>query len=138
MQPSSARCPRCKADFPVAVGASTLCPRCVFDLALTAGSVAGPGAEGGPAAADFQALFPDFEVQAPIARGGMGIVYRARDLQTGSMVALKVLLPELADDPAFTERFEREARVLRKLNHPNIVGLDDYGHRGDLYYLTAR
>jgi Tol biopolymer transport system component len=71
-----------------------------------------------------------YEVLAPIGAGGMGEVYRARDTKLDREVAIKVLPSELASDPERLVRFEREAKVLAALNHPNIAqlyGLEDSG-----------
>jgi serine/threonine protein kinase len=73
-----------------------------------------------------------YEIVAPIASGGMGEVYRARDARLGRDVALKVLPDDLAADPDRRRRFEHEARVLAALNHPNVAaiyGLEDNGGR---------
>jgi serine/threonine protein kinase len=68
-----------------------------------------------------------FEVVAPIGSGGMGEVYRARDLELGREVALKVLPDEFAHDPSRLVRFEREARATAALNHPNILVILEVG-----------
>ena len=62
-----------------------------------------------------------------IGRGGMGAVYRARQRELDRLVALKILPRSLGDDPAFADRFTREARALAKLNHPGIVTIYDFG-----------
>src|SRR6266566_1810144 len=62
-----------------------------------------------------------YEILAPIGAGGMGEVYRARDTKLGRDVAIKVLPQALAQDPERLARFEREAKVLAVLNHPNIA-----------------
>jgi serine/threonine protein kinase len=64
-----------------------------------------------------------YEVGIPLGAGGMGEVYRARDAKLNRDVALKVLLPEVADDPERLARFRREAQILASLNHPNIAHL---------------
>src|SRR5262245_41943070 len=64
-----------------------------------------------------------FEVTALLGEGGMGAVYRARDTKLNRDVALKVLLPEVANDPERLARFRREAQVLASLNHPSIGGI---------------
>ena len=72
--------------------------------------------------------FGPYEVVAPLGAGGMGEVYRARDARLGRDVAIKVLPPAFANDADRLARFEREARALAALNHPNIgaiYGLED-------------
>ena len=64
-----------------------------------------------------------YHVLAPLGAGGMGEVYRARDTRLGRNVALKVLPRQFTDDPDRLARFEREARVLASLNHPNIAAI---------------
>src|SRR5437764_9491663 len=71
-----------------------------------------------------------YEVVAPIGAGGMGEVYRARDTRLAREVAIKVVPPELK------QRFEREARAISQLNHPNICTLHDVGHEGEHDYLV--
>jgi serine/threonine protein kinase len=66
----------------------------------------------------------------------MGAVYKARQTKLDRLVALKVLPPEWGADPAFAERFAREARTLARLNHPHIVAVHDFGEAGGLYYLV--
>jgi serine/threonine protein kinase len=77
-----------------------------------------------------------YEVLRHIATGGMGAVYKARDLDLGRVVALKVLPAELATRPAVLERFRREARHAARLSHKNIVTLYAWGVDQDLYYLA--
>src|SRR5215210_4415979 len=62
-----------------------------------------------------------YEILAPLGAGGMGEVYRARDTKLNRDVAIKVLLPAVANDPDRLARFGREAQVLASLNHPNIA-----------------
>ena len=78
-----------------------------------------------------------YEIVAPLGAGGMGEVYRARDTRLGREVALKVLPPAMALDPARRARFEQEARAAAALNHPNIVGLYDVGEAEDVFYIVS-
>ena len=68
-----------------------------------------------------------YEIQSAIGAGGMGEVYKARDTRLDRTVAIKVLPAQLANDPQFRERFEREARAVAALNHPHICTLHDIG-----------
>ncbi|GAA1080937.1 Stk1 family PASTA domain-containing Ser/Thr kinase [Kitasatospora arboriphila] len=68
-----------------------------------------------------------YEMQAPLGEGGMASVHRARDRVLGRTVAVKTLHPDLARDPAFRERFRREAQAVAALNHVNIVAVHDSG-----------
>jgi eukaryotic-like serine/threonine-protein kinase len=77
-----------------------------------------------------------YEVQRRIARGGMAEVFLARDLLLARPVAVKVLFPEFAGDPSFVARFRREAQAAANLNHPNIVGVYDWGQEGATYYIV--
>jgi eukaryotic-like serine/threonine-protein kinase len=78
-----------------------------------------------------------YEILAPIGVGGMGEVYRARDTRLGRDVAIKLLPPEFASARSRRERFEREARAVAALNHPNILALHDIGNEdGVLYMIT--
>lgn len=79
-------------------------------------------------------LFPELEIIRLIGRGGMGVVYQARQRSLDRMVALKVLPGSRAGDPQYSERFRREASVLANLKNPKIVALYDYGERGDFLY----
>ncbi|HEX6618473.1 MAG TPA: serine/threonine-protein kinase, partial [Solirubrobacteraceae bacterium] len=78
--------------------------------------------------------FGAYDVQREVGRGGMGVVYLAVDRRLGRRVALKVIVPELAADPQFRQRFEREARVAATLEHPHVVPVYEAGeHDGSLF-----
>ena len=77
-----------------------------------------------------------YEIQQRIGRGGMADVFLARDLLLDRLVAIKVLFPEFATDPAFVERFRREATAAANLNHPNIVGVYDWGEADGTYFIV--
>jgi serine/threonine protein kinase len=78
-----------------------------------------------------------YEVVSFIAAGGMGEVYRARDTRLGRDVAIKLLAPALASDETAVARFEREARAVAALSHPNIVALHDIGRDGATAYVVT-
>ena len=77
-----------------------------------------------------------YEIQQRIGRGGMADVFLARDLLLDRPVAVKVLFPEHAVDPNFVERFRREAQAAANLNHPNIVGVYDWGRYSNTYFMA--
>lgn len=79
----------------------------------------------------------DYEVQSLLGSGGMGEVYRARDLRLGRDVAIKVLPPFLASDRARLRRFEQEARAAAALNHPNILAVHQMGTYEEAPYLVS-
>ena len=77
-----------------------------------------------------------YEILGEVGRGGMGIVYKARDRETGEVVALKVLKPEIAADPAVMQRFKNELRLARKITHKNVCRLHEFNRVGDVAYIT--
>jgi beta-lactam-binding protein with PASTA domain/predicted Ser/Thr protein kinase len=77
-----------------------------------------------------------YELHRRLGRGGMAEVFLARDQLLDRPVAVKVLFPEFATDPAFVERFRREATAAANLNHPNIVGVYDWGEADDTYFIV--
>jgi serine/threonine protein kinase len=80
--------------------------------------------------------FPQFEILECLGRGGMGVVYKARQLALDRMVAIKVLAGERQGDVDFFRRFEREAKLLAQMSHPNIVTVHDFGEADGLYYIV--
>jgi eukaryotic-like serine/threonine-protein kinase len=68
-----------------------------------------------------------YEILSPLAAGGMGEVYRARDTRLGREVAIKVLPASVSQDPDRLRRFEQEARAASALNHPGILTIHDFG-----------
>jgi len=83
-----------------------------------------------------RALGDDYELLNLLGAGGFGRVYRVRDLHLEREVALKVLHPQLTQDPAVVERFRREAQLAARLNHANIVRIYDIGGRSGLIWYT--
>lgn len=110
------------------------------ELTPPAAAAFGPQSFAIPAPQTLAPLFPGLEIQSLLGQGGMGAVYQARQVRLDRLVALKVIRPESANDPAFAERFHREARTLARMNHPNIVGVHDFGEveceGATLYYFV--
>src|SRR4030095_1387532 len=117
-------CPSCQKTLPPG-SPMGLCPECLIKSGFATGTGPGnPGTERGfaaPPVEEIRKLFPQLEVLDLLGRGGMGAVYRARQQTLDRVVALKILPATAAPDPAFAERFNREARALARLNHPRIV-----------------
>jgi tRNA A-37 threonylcarbamoyl transferase component Bud32 len=88
-----------------------------------------------PSVEEITKLFPQLEIIELLGQGGMGAVYKARQPRLNRFVALKILSPEKQNDPQFAERFEREARALAWLTHPNIVTVYDFGEVQGHFYL---
>jgi len=78
-----------------------------------------------------RALEQRYELLGEAGRGGMGIVYRARDRETGELVALKVLKPEIAADAGIVERFKNELRLARKITHKNVCRIHEFNRAAD-------
>ncbi len=77
-----------------------------------------------------------YEIQSPLGVGGMGEVYRAKDTRLDRTVAVKILPSHLSDNPEAKQRFDREARAISSLNHPNICTLHDVGHQDGTDFLV--
>lgn len=136
MQPSTPSniCPTCKSPIP-GDAPGGLCPACTLEKAAKASETnTGRRRSAPPIIAEIAPHFPDLEILELQGTGGMGAVYKARQPQLDRMVALKILSHDLASDPAFVERFNREARVLGRLSHPNIVAVFDFGTAGPFCY----
>jgi len=129
--PEGNNCPQCGTPLPAGALAG-LCPACLLALGAAADSVT-EGKQPAftpPPVTELAPLFPQLEILELIGKGGMGAVYKARQKQLDRIVALKILPPGIGDDPAFAERFTREAKALAKLNHPGIVTLYEFGSSG--------
>jgi hypothetical protein len=139
------RCPNCGVELPIDTPEG-LCPKCLFKAGLESvnDSQAGPeptldsptpSGFRPPEPAELGSQFPQLEVLELLGRGGMGAVYKARQPGLDRLVAVKILPPEAGADPAFAERFTREARAMARLSHPNIVAVHDFGRTSDgLFY----
>jgi len=144
-------CPECGRELPPDAPQG-ICPQCLMKVglptAVEAPKPAAPDAQGQiptsatppagftpPDPKELADKFPQLEITELLGQGGMGAVYKARQKHLQRSVALKILPPEVSQDPAFAERFAREARSLARLSHPRIVAVHDFGHTDDgLYY----
>jgi len=88
-----------------------------------------------PALEDLAPFFPGYEFEGFIAEGGMGWVYQARQISLDRPVAIKILQRELGADPEFRKSFEAEAKAMARLNHPNLIGVYDFGDADGLPYI---
>jgi serine/threonine protein kinase len=84
------------------------------------------------------ATFAGYEVESVVGAGGIGILYRARQVRLDRPVALKLVEPEVARDPVIRERLRREARMVAALDHPNVVPLYEAGEKDGTVYIVTR
>lgn len=139
-------CPQCGSVLP-ADAPGGLCPHCLLQLGFEsqAGAAAADPAQRTaayqpralpPSIDELAPRFPQMELLEQIGQGGMGVVYKTRHRDLDRVVALKILRSDIESDPAFAERFVREARALAKLNHPAIVTVYDSGRIDGFYYFV--
>ena len=131
------QCPQCGAELKPDAPEG-LCPACLLQHGIATEAGGGGAAATSfvpPSFSELAQLFPQLEILDMLGRGGMGAVYKARQPRLDRLVALKILAPEKQSDPQFAERFEREARALARLNHPNIVTVYDFGEVQGRFYL---
>src|SRR5262249_13957012 len=79
-----------------------------------------------------------YRIESVVGRGGVGAVYRARELELERVVALKVIAPDLLDDEAVRKRFLKEARTAASIEHPNVIPVHAAGERDGTAYLVMR
>src|ERR687888_325962 len=128
-------CSRCGSEI---TGKSKFCPSCGLDLMATTPVHA--IATGVLQEMDLvrEALASEYEIIEELGRGGMAMVYRARDRHLEREVAIKVLPFSLAFDAEFVERFQREARTAAQLEHPNIIPIYRVGRSGRVIYFVMK
>ncbi len=128
-------CSRCGSEI---TGKSKFCPSCGLDLMATTPVHA--IATGQLQEMDLvrDALTAEYEIIEELGRGGMALVYRARDRHLEREVAIKVLPFSLAFDSEFVERFQREARTAAQLEHPNIIAIYRVGRSGRVIYFVMK
>ena len=139
-----ASCSTCQREIP-SDAPGGLCPVCAFGMARSQGKnpadqptreMTSNFPEQLPTPELLSRMLPQFEVQELIGIGGMGAVYRARQPKLDRPIALKIMSSRFAKQPAFAERFAREARLLARLNHPHIVSVYDFGEVNGFCYLV--
>jgi hypothetical protein len=140
-------CPMCGAILPIDAPAG-ICPKCLLAAGLAGETsvredfsdevpttpLPSSSRFVPPAPQELTRLFPQLEMVELIGAGGMGAVYKARQLGLDRLVAVKILPPEVGADPSFAQRFTREAQALARLSHQHIVTVYDFGVTGGLYY----
>lgn len=124
-------CEQCQSKL----DADQVCQACLLQLAVSSAPSDPPSMESPPTnlptLAELTDQFPKLRIQRLIGRGGMGAIYKARQTNLDRDIALKIIANGFSSDPMFVERFEREAKALAKLSHPNIVTVFDSGHTTD-------
>ena len=129
-------CPQCGKAMP-ADAPGGLCPSCVMAMNMASETLLRTAEYSAPPSPqEIAERFPNFEILECLGRGGMGVIYKARQKTLDREVAIKILAGEWQDDAAFAERFEREAKTLAQMSHPNIVTVHDFGEADGLYFIV--
>ena len=130
----SAKCPQCDKELPTGAP-NGLCPACLLKQGLASATLPDAPAFQPPTPEELAPHFPQLEILELLGRGGMGVVYKARQKELDRLVALKILNPSAAEATGFAERFTREARALASLSHPGIVAVHDFGQNDGIYWV---
>lgn len=147
------KCPQCEADLPANFPPG-VCPACLLRQGMSPSTLTGAAGEAGsgnigsgnvgsggrrhwipPTPEDLAPRFPQLEIVQLLGQGGMGAVYKVRQKELDRWAALKILPDDVASDPSFAERFQREARTLAQLSHPHIVTVYEFGQRDGVFFL---
>tara|TARA_R110002096_G_scaffold42144_26_gene113846 strand:- start:2352 stop:4337 length:1986 start_codon:yes stop_codon:yes gene_type:complete len=138
VESSIKRCQKCQKSI-VSGAAQGVCPDCLAAATRNLLSQPDSNFEGGfeaPSPETVHQMLPGYSDFSLIKAGGMGAVYRARQESLNREVAIKLLAPDLRDDPEFAQRFRQEAEVMASLSHPNIVAIHDFGEAGEYLYFV--
>ena len=148
----SAKCPQCSGEMPANFPPG-VCPACLLKQGMSPSTLTGAAGEGSgasdsrvsglgrrhswtaPTPAALAPRFPQLEIAELLGQGGMGAVYKVRQKELDRWAALKILPDEVASDPNFAERFQREARALAQLSHQHIVTVYEFGQRDGVFFL---
>ena len=131
------QCPTCRTEVP---GHSRYCLSCGSQVSEPSmGGIVAAAPEPHPLLALLRnELAPEYEIERELGRGGMAVVFLAREVELNRAVAIKVLPPEMALAPNVAERFRREARMAASLDHPNIIPVYRVGQAGGVHYMVQK